>query len=288
MSASERYVRDSLFDQGFALLNQGNYDKGIELLRVASGAEHLEAIPSDQKYNPASGISLHSQIGLAASGKGRFGPDGRYDTSAQPVDPAALVFMGAESEFKGFIERRTGESPDYRLTGYRNHLGEAIDYYRRAEQLRYPVATERLESLRLRLGSEDFRLAEQSFRDSGDRWDEHYSDRILGMLGSRLKPVTSTRVEVIGVQRPALDLNPTIKLFWDGRELGKIKPRQGHLEFEIQDDGELFFKSPWGSGSGGWPIAATGSPKVYFGLGWRTRALFLSDTEFSDRYLDGR
>jgi len=285
MSPSDRYLRDRLFDEGFALLNRGDYNRGIEGLRLASGAEHLAALRPGEQYDPASGISMTAPIRWAAQGK--LGRDGQYDPSANAVDPSALVFLGAESEFKGFIERRTGESPDYRLSGYANHLGWAIKFYRQAEALRYPAASERLESLQLRLGSEDFRRAEQSFNDSRDRWDEHASARIVEMLGaSRRAAPALTRVEVISTRQSPQYFNPTMKLFWDGRQVGKMSSNGGRFEFEIQSDGELLLKSPWASMR--WPVTSGGSPRVYFGWDFHTRELVVSEEEIPERYLRER
>lgn len=162
MSQHDRYIRDDLFDAGFAKLARGEYAEGIETLLVASGAKHLEAWGED--YDPAAGLSWLSPVCLAARG----GVDG----SSAP-DPAALVFMGSEAEHRGFVERRTGTSPDYRVDGYANHLGEAIGYYRRAEKLGYAVATERIEALKLKLGSQDFENAEQSYLDAIGRERAH-------------------------------------------------------------------------------------------------------------------
>ena len=281
MGEHDRLARDALFDEGFALLSQGDYDKGINLLRVASGADHLEAGLSDQKYNPATGISWLSQIAQAAEGKS--GSNGQFTLSDNGADPAALVFMGAEAEFKGFIERRTGESPDYRIVGYKNHLGQAINYYRRAEQCNFAVATERLESLRLRLGSEDFRLAEQSFNESRDRSEERLSDQIHRMLGSsRPKQNLSTRVEVRGLQQRNLQFNPTVRLFWDGRRIGKVKLNGGRFEFEIKHDGVLRIKS--GYGTVDFPVLAEGSPKVFMAWDRTVQELVVSDGPITERY----
>ncbi len=76
-------------------------------------------------YSVETGISPLAPVYMAARGDSLEDED-------QPVSPAALVFMGAEAEYKGFIERRTGSSPDYRVHGFANHLGQAIEFYLRS------------------------------------------------------------------------------------------------------------------------------------------------------------
>lgn len=164
---SNRVIRDRLFDDGFAKMARGDYAEGLESLRVASGADHLEFDPHGEGYAPATGIYTLSP--MAKSAKGHRG---------EAVDPAALVFMGSEAEFKGFVERRTGTSPDYRIPGYANHLGQAIALYRDAEKMRYPVATERLEALKLKLGGQDFNDAERSWNEGLQRGQAHLSAQV--------------------------------------------------------------------------------------------------------------
>lgn len=158
MSQDDRYYRDQLFADGFAKMARGEYRAGLRSLQIASGAEHFEELA---EYRIDTGIFALSEISKAARGVGGA------------VDPAALVFHGAEAEFKGFVERRTGESPDYRIAGYANHFGEAIRFYRRAASMGYPVGEERLEALRLRLGDADFRLAEAVDQDTQERAQAH-------------------------------------------------------------------------------------------------------------------
>lgn len=166
MGDRDRFIRDQLFDDGFAKMARGEYAEGIETLQVASGAEDFPANPYDD-YSVETGISWIAPVYKAARG-----------ARDQAVSPAALVFMGSESEFKGFIERRTGTSPDYRIPGYANHLGQAIQYYRKAEAMRYPVASERLEALRLKLGSDDFNNAERTWNDAQQRGQEYMRERV--------------------------------------------------------------------------------------------------------------
>lgn len=161
----DRIIRDHLFDDGFAKMERQQYAEGLEMLRIASGAEHLEVDPHGD-YAIETGVYTLSPVSKAAKGL------------HVEVDPAALVFMGAEAEFRGFIERRTGSSPDYRIPGYANHLGQAIDYYRRAETIGYPVGTERLSALKLRLGSQDFNDAENSHNEAHARWQAHFESSV--------------------------------------------------------------------------------------------------------------
>lgn len=181
MNAHDRVIRDSLFDDGFAKLARERYAEGFESLRVASGADHLVTSHGDnlnhgEEYSPATGISPMCPVAQAA--KRGVNDDG-------VLDPAALVFMGSEAEFKGFIERRTGTSPDYRIPGYANHLGEAISFYREAKKLRFPVATERLAALELKLGSQDFINAERAYKDGNERAQAHLQARVQEILASR-------------------------------------------------------------------------------------------------------
>lgn len=166
MSQKDRVIRDTLFSNGFAKMGNGEYAEGLELLRLASGAEHLEVDPHGD-YSPSTGVYTLSSVSKAARG-----------FRGAELDPAALVFMGSEAEFKGFVERRTGESPDYRIKGYANHLGQAIQYYRAAERLRYPVAKERLDALRLKMGSADFQVAESAADDELHRGREHRAEQV--------------------------------------------------------------------------------------------------------------
>lgn len=157
----DRHFRDSLFADGFAKMKRGEYRAGLEALQMASGAEHL---PAPSEYRLETGLMALEPIVKAARAGGRGG---------MSADPAALVFVGAEAEFRGFIERKTGESPDYRIDGYANHLGEAISYYRTAESMGYPVAVERIEALRLRLGDPDFSTVETVFNNAIARTIAH-------------------------------------------------------------------------------------------------------------------
>ena len=170
MNPHDRVIRDTLFDDGFAKLAREQYAEGFEVLRVASGADHLVTSRGDnlnfgEEYSTATGISPMSPVARAAKRQ--------VVSSDGVVDPAALVFMGCEAEFKGFIERRTGSSPDYRIPGYANHLGVAIRFYREAEKLRSRVAIERLEALELKLGSQDFRNAERAYNEAQERGQAH-------------------------------------------------------------------------------------------------------------------
>lgn len=187
VSSQDRYLSDQLFELGFQKLAKGEYHEGLRLLRTAAGADRFK-IGFEQgsgDYSPSTGLS--GQIQDAA--RGLLDENGEW--SAVPPrrpDPAALVFVGAEEEFKGFIERRTGISPDYRAQGFINHLGQAISRYRAAEQLGYPVATWRLDALRLKLGSEDFRHAETSYNQAKARslaHSDNLRNQILGQLDRR-------------------------------------------------------------------------------------------------------
>jgi hypothetical protein len=191
MSSHDRHLSDSLFESGFAEMDNGNYGEGLVLLRSAAGADRftLGFEQGHEPYSPATGIGVTEQIKRAA--RGYLNEQGEYDRSlveSPRPDSAALVFMGAEAEFKGFIERRTGKSPDYRAKGFVNHLGQAIAFYRRAEELGYPVACWRLEALQLKMGSQDFRIAETSYNESAGRAIAYSNDtrnEILRKLGAQ-------------------------------------------------------------------------------------------------------
>ncbi|MDR7086820.1 hypothetical protein J2X11_001659 [Aeromicrobium panaciterrae] len=192
MTKHDRHFSDNLFEIGFNHMENGRYEEGLKSLLVAAGAEQLEVSGLSETYNPANGISPVCEVAMAA--KGHLDEHGKYSPHLvrnPRSDPSAIVFMGAETEFKGFIERRTGKSPDYRASGFVNHLGHAISQYRRAEALGSEVATWRLEALQLKLGSQDFQYVEQSYKDSTGRAMAHSNqvrDDILRQLGGQQQP----------------------------------------------------------------------------------------------------
>ncbi len=180
--------------------------------------------------------------------RGLHGADGKYDPQGGKQDSAALVFIGAEAEFKGFIERRTGTSPDYRIWGYVNHLGQAIHFYRQAETLQYPPARERLEALRLKLGSQDFQDAERGWARASERASDHLRRQVAEIRAHfrsptpAVRPGVPGRVEIHGSSQSGFINNPTLKVLWNGAQVGTMKSVGGNFAFDIKSDGELKFK----------------------------------------------
>lgn len=171
-------------------MEEGDYHEGLRLLRTAAGADRFK-MGFEQgfgDYSPSTGIGHLDQIKEAARGVLDENGERSYDRQNYRQDPAALVFLGAEEEFKGFVERRTGKSPDYRAQGFVNHLGQAISRYRDAERLGYPVATWRLDALMLKLGNEDFRHVETSYNEAKTRslaYSTDLRDQVLSQLGAQ-------------------------------------------------------------------------------------------------------
>lgn len=184
MQNHDRIYTDSLFESGFAAMRAGDYPEGLKELSLAAGVT-VEDSRLGEDYSPLTGIDHSSKISMAA--RGLLDENGEYRPGLganRAGDPASLVLMGAEAEFKGFVERRTGESPDYRISGYGNHLGQAIWLYSQAEALGYPIAAWRLEALRLKLGSADFDDAVRARAQKNERHTAYQSDLTQEILGN--------------------------------------------------------------------------------------------------------
>lgn len=278
----DRYARDQLFDEAFGKLDRGEFNEGVEMLRVASGADHLEVIVDGDAYRPSEGISAVAQVHWAA--RGQLDSDGNYSPTGGRPDPAALVFMGAESEFKGFIERRTGSSPDYRASGYVNHLGQAIDFYRQADRLGYPVARERLQALRLRLGGQDFDASERAWTESRQQWTNHMREERDRILGAMTRPSSPTsRVEIQGSTQLGFGNNPTVKVFWNGRQVGAMKSIGGKFAFDIEGGGDLLLKASFRTAR-----LRVASPKTSKGRGGVARVYLAWDRTSGKLIASGR